>query len=143
MHADRLPFLMFALSSDRAVAGLSACTAADPDLWGHVRFGQDILAAGHVVRSDPYSFTSDQAWTNHEWLAEIVMAGAYRLGGVRGLVALSSGVAALVLLLAGRLLRRTGVGEPATIALLAMLFVGIGSQLTRFDRNSSRCSCSR
>ena len=103
------------------LAGLSACTVADPDLWGHVRFGQDILTAGHVIRSDPYSFTSDQAWTNHEWLAEIIMAGAYRFGGVRGLVALSSGVAALVLLLAGRLLRRTGVGEPATIALLAIV----------------------
>jgi hypothetical protein len=98
-------------------------------LWGHVRFGQDILAAGSVVRSDPYSFTSDRAWMNHEWLAEIIMAGAYRFGGVRGLIALSSGVAALVLLLAGRFLRRSGVGEPARLVLLLALFIGISRQL--------------
>ena len=115
MRAERLPFLMFVFVLIGLLASLSSCTVADPDLWGHVRFGQDILAAGHVIRSDPYSFTSDQAWTNHEWLAEIIMAGAYRFGGVRGLVALSSGVAALVLLLVGRLLRRTwrwGAGDP-------------------------------
>jgi hypothetical protein len=129
MRAGRLPFLMFVFVLIGLLAGLSACTVADPDLWGHVRFGQDILAAGHVIRSDPYSFTSGQAWTNHEWLAEIIMAGAYRLGGVRGLVALSSGVAALVLLLAGRLLRRSGVGQPATLVLLVALFIGIAPQL--------------
>ncbi len=107
---DRLPFLVFVFVLIGLLAGLGSCTTADPDLWGHIRFGQDILAAGHVVRSDPYSFTSDQAWTNHEWLAEVIMAGAYRFGGVRGLVALSSGVAAVVLLLAGRMLRRSWSG---------------------------------
>jgi hypothetical protein len=118
-------FVLFGL-----LASLGARTTADSDLWGHVRFGQDILDAGYVIRSDPYSFTSDQAWTNHEWLAEVIMAGAYRFAGVRGLVALSSGVAALVLLLAGRFLRRSAMGEPATFALLVALLVGIASQLT-------------
>jgi hypothetical protein len=129
MRADRLPFLLFALVLVAALAGLAGYSFADPDLWGHIRFGQDILDAGAVVRSDPYSFTSDRAWTNHEWLAEIVMAGAYRFGGVRGLLALSSGVAALVIFLVGRLLRRTGVGEPATFTLLAALFIALVTQL--------------
>ena len=120
---------MFAFVLVGLLASLAARTAADPDLWGHLRFGQDILAAGGVVRSDPYSFTSDQAWTNHEWLAEVFMAGAYRLGGARGLVAVSSGVGAFVLLLAGWVLRRNGVGEPATFALLVGLPIAIAPQL--------------
>src|SRR5690242_18278834 len=57
---------------------------ADPDLWGHVRFGADILQ--HWLRPrDPYSFTSDIPWVNHEWLAEVVLYLAYALGGGGGL----------------------------------------------------------
>ena len=63
-------------------------TVADPDLWGHVRFGQDILASRTIPEVDPYSFTSDRPWVNHEWLAEVVMAGAYNGSGALGLSAL-------------------------------------------------------
>ncbi|HEX7136905.1 MAG TPA: hypothetical protein VF219_03625, partial [Vicinamibacterales bacterium] len=48
-------------------------TRADPDLFGHVRFGQDVFATGAVHTADPYSFASDRAWVNHEWLAEAAM----------------------------------------------------------------------
>jgi hypothetical protein len=67
---------------------LVAWTTADPDLWGHVRFGLDTLRDHSLTAKDPYSFTSDRSWVNHEWLAEVVMAGSYRLDGARGLVAL-------------------------------------------------------
>ena len=51
----------------------------DPDLWGHVRFGQDLLETGSIVRADPYSYlTAGQPWINHEWLAELAQAAAYR-----------------------------------------------------------------
>ncbi|HZT77247.1 MAG TPA: hypothetical protein VFA27_11355, partial [Vicinamibacterales bacterium] len=63
-------------------------TRADPDLWGNVRFGADIVARRGVPRLDPYSFASDRPWINHEWLAEIVMYAAYRAGGGPGLIAL-------------------------------------------------------
>jgi hypothetical protein len=63
-------------------------TRADPDLWGHVRFGGDTVAARAVARTDPYSFASDRPWINHEWLAEVLMYGAYAAGGGPGLVAL-------------------------------------------------------
>src|SRR5207248_6453255 len=58
---------------------------ADADLWGHVRFGQDLLASGRVVVSDTHSFTSDKPWVNHEWLAEVAMARAYAVAGPVGL----------------------------------------------------------
>lgn len=61
-------------------------TRADPDLWGHVRFGLDLLQSHHLPRVDPYSFTSDIEWTNHEWLAELIMGAAYSLMGPVGLL---------------------------------------------------------
>ena len=72
-------------------------TRADADLWGHVLFGRDIVRAGAVHSADPYSFTSDITWVNHEWLAEVVMWAGYGLGGPVGLVV----VKVLILSLAG------------------------------------------
>ena len=65
-----------------------ARTGADADLWGHLTFGRDIVRAGRVHSADPYSFTSDRPWINHEWLAEVMMWGAYAGGGAAGLVVL-------------------------------------------------------
>lgn len=63
-------------------------TAADPDLWGHLRFGEGIVTTRVLPRSDSYSFTSDRPWMNHEWLSESVMYLMYALAGIRGLVLL-------------------------------------------------------
>jgi hypothetical protein len=72
-------------------------TRADPDLWGHVRFGTDIIDKAAIRLPDTYSFTSDKPWTNHEWLAEIIMASAYRTAGDAGLVLLKLTIIALSL----------------------------------------------
>ncbi len=39
-----------------------------------------------------YSFTSDVPWVNHEWLAEIIMYGAWATGGSAGLIALKMAI---------------------------------------------------
>jgi hypothetical protein len=70
------------------VAALSFPTWADPDLWGHVRFGMDIVAARALPAADVYAFTSDRPWINHEWLSEVLMAASYSAGGAWGLIAL-------------------------------------------------------
>lgn len=67
------------------VLSLIVATTADADLWGHLRFGLDTLSSGSVHGTDPYSFTSDRAWINHEWLAEVLMAAAYSALGPFGL----------------------------------------------------------
>ncbi len=74
------------------LAGALLCARAviDPDLWGHLTFGNDIFASGHITTVDPYSFTQDVPWVNHEWLSEVGFALAYRLGGVAGLVVLKT-----------------------------------------------------
>src|SRR3990170_2223478 len=65
-----------------------APTVADVDLWGHVLFGRDIVNQREIPVIDPYSFTSDRPWVNHEWLAESVMYLSYWMMGPTGLVAL-------------------------------------------------------
>jgi hypothetical protein len=76
------------------VAVVVTMTKADADLWGHLRFGLDVLADGSLHAADPYSFTSDRTWINHEWLAELLMALAYNTAGPAGLALLKLGVIA-------------------------------------------------
>ena len=79
-------------------AGLSALTfrylqsvPADPDLWGHTKFGVDHIQSGHLARTDPFSFmTGGQEWINHEWLSELIFGWAYMTGGATGLFVLRS-----------------------------------------------------
>ena len=89
------PAWVFFIIIGAVVAPFVFRTQADPDLWGHVRFGLDILTTHSFSRVDPYSFTQDIPWVNHEWLSELLMGGAYRLGGNAGLALLKG---ALVLL---------------------------------------------
>ena len=70
-----------------------AITSADADLFGHLTFGRDIVRVHAVHASDPYSFTSDRPWVNHEWLAEAIMWISYAAGGGIGLILLKLSVA--------------------------------------------------
>jgi hypothetical protein len=84
-------------------------TSADPDLWGHVRFGTDILRNGHIHQVDTYSFASDRPWVNHEWGAEVLAAWAFDTMGNAGLVTLKLLIIGSVLLLLNSTLRNEGV----------------------------------
>lgn len=108
-----------------AVAAALALTWVDPDLWGHLRFGLDIIDAGRLHDRDPYSFTSDVRWVNHEWLAETLIAAAFLAGGSTGLILLK-----LLIVLATVVVVMRGVwrsGSDATIqdVLLVVLSAGI------------------
>jgi len=62
--------------------------AADPDLWGHIRFGEDIVQQGAIHETNTYAYTaSDYRWINHEWLTEVVFYAIYHLAGSPGLLA--------------------------------------------------------
>ena len=71
----------------------------DPDLWWHIKVGESILATHHFPTTDPYSFTvHGQLWLAYEWLGEIVLATAQRIGGMRGLDALLIALGCAVML---------------------------------------------
>ena len=78
---------------------------ADPDLWGHVQYGKDVLQEG-LPRTTSYSYTSNgYRWINHENLAEILMAWAAPWGGwalMTGKCLLGLLVVSLVMLTAKR-----------------------------------------
>jgi len=79
-------FLIFS-----GVVLVASRTIADPDLWGHLRFGLDTIQNKGVIQVDPYSYmTTGQRWINHEWLAEVTFALAWLLYGPTGLVILKT-----------------------------------------------------
>jgi hypothetical protein len=85
-----------------AVAVGDYFTFADADVWGHIRFGQGMLKAGHLILYDPYSYSAPgHLWRNHEWLSEVIFALVYNALGVFGLELLKlCGSLAMVLFLA-------------------------------------------
>ncbi len=92
----------------------------DPDLWWHVRTGELILEEGALPETDPFSFTAAGApWVNHEWAADVVFAGAFRLAGGRGLVALRALLLAGTLALLAALVWERSRHPIGTVALLA------------------------
>lgn len=77
---------------------ITSRTVADPDLWGHLRFGLDTLESGRIIHTDPYSYLSvGQHWINHEWLAEVIFALAWQAGKTTGLVLLKTTLGVLTL----------------------------------------------
>lgn len=64
-------------------------TTVDPDLWGHVVFGQQMLKARAVERADMYSWTvNGQEFINHEYGADLILGGTHLLLGGSGLLLL-------------------------------------------------------
>lgn len=99
-------------------------TAADPDLWGHVLFGLDLLETGRLPETDPYSYVSyGHPWINHEVLSELAFGLGYRAAGTFGLMLLKAVVAmSLVGLLFRHLIRRGLPVVRAGIVLILTVF---------------------
>lgn len=103
------------------VLAVVTATKTDPDLWGHVRFGIDMIRDFSVRQVDTYSFTSDRPWVNHEWAAEVLTGGAFMSGGNTGLILLKLLVVASVLLLLYVTLKREGVTSSRRLDLLVVI----------------------
>ncbi len=62
---------------------------ADVDLWGHLKFGEEIISTKSIPQVNTFSYTApDHPWINHELLAEIIFAFVYSLAGTTGLLIL-------------------------------------------------------
>ena len=96
-----------ALAAGSIVFALATVTMADSDLWGHLRFGLDVLQTWRLPFDDPYSFTQDRPWINHEWLSELAMGIAWTAGGSVGLALLKGLLTFGALALVWRALRGT------------------------------------
>lgn len=68
------------------LVGQAAAGFSDTDIWGHMSIGLDMLRERAFLWVDPYSFTHDQTWINHEWLWDLLVAAVYQSGGLPGLL---------------------------------------------------------
>jgi hypothetical protein len=99
----------------------------DPDLWGHVRYAEDWLAAGEMPRTATHTFTaSGYPWVNHENAAELLFALGFERLGVYGMLvakcALGLAIAATMAWTAGR------KGVPAISVWALLLLVSANLQ---------------
>lgn len=101
------------------VLGQAAAGYTETDIWGHMSIGLDMLARGGFLWVDPYSFTHDQAWVNHEWLWDLTTAAIFRTAGLPGVLAVRALLAAIVLGLVDRSTRR--LSPPLRIAAIALV----------------------
>ena len=104
----------------------------DGDTLWQIRTGEWILDHRAIPSADPFSFTAGNTpWFAHEWLAEVLMALAHRMGGMRGIMVLTaaaSGLTAAVLL---HHLRRFLPGIYAVLGLVLALSNAAPSLLAR------------
>lgn len=122
-----------------AVAGLLAFLAAlspkvlnDGDTWWHVRAGRIMIAQHGVLTTDPFSYTFRGApWFTHEWLSEVLLGGAFNLGGWSGVVILAAAAAGLTAWLLARDLGRWLSGLPWLTLTAFGLLLWSGSLLAR------------
>jgi len=77
-------FSLFLLSYSVLMVQGGAFVLQDPDTLWHIHTGQWILDHARVPTVDVYSYTAaGKPWISTEWLAEIVYAVAFNLGGWR------------------------------------------------------------
>jgi hypothetical protein len=71
----------------------------DPDLWWHIKVGQDILGTHRFPGTDPFSWTvAGHPWIAYEWLGDVLIGGVEKYAGFVGLESLLFAVASAVIL---------------------------------------------
>ena len=104
----------------------------DGDTFSHIATGEWMLAHRTIPRFDPFAFTTEgQVWVPHEWLAEIIMALAWRAGGWIGVVVLTASCAALAIAVMARLLDRHLRTLPTYILLILTVMTIVPTMLAR------------
>jgi hypothetical protein len=114
------------------LAALSPRVLNDGDSWWHVAAGRLMIARRAVIHSDPFSYTFAGApWHTHEWLAQVLLGGAFGMGGWSAVVILTAAAMGLTAWLLARDLSRRVDGLPLLCLLALGLCLGAGSLLAR------------
>lgn len=91
----RMSFLKRVFSFPAMIACLLAVLAEltsrlrfdDPDMWWHLKMGEVIWTTHTIPTSDLFSYTTNHhAYTAHEWLSQLLIYSAFRIGGYSGLM---------------------------------------------------------
>lgn len=79
------------LGATALLLGLAACSSnvADPDLWGHIQYGREVIQSGQLPRTATWTYVAEGApWVNHEIIAELLLAFSFDQFGTPGLIAM-------------------------------------------------------
>jgi hypothetical protein len=121
-RSDPLRRVMVVLLLLASLLLLSMGDGADPDLWGHVRYGQDVLATGRLPATATHTFTAvGQPWINHENAAELLFAAIANRAGGPGLMILKDLFGLVVMGLLVRTAYRSGVSLLVTALVVALV----------------------
>lgn len=100
-------------------------TPMQTDTWWQLRAGRDMWASGQVLLTDLYSHTAYGAfWLNHEWLAEVIFYGLYRLGGLALVTLFSAALIACGWMFTWRM--SVGPSRPVFVLILLALVSSAG-----------------
>lgn len=148
------PDLIFAITAPlTAIRGAVKLTQADGDFSAHVRMGNTIMATGHIPTHSLSSYTAaTEQMAGHAWLAEVIFATLFRLGGLPLVCAVVGCIVGLTHAMIALFLRRHGadprwalVGAVMSLALASThwlarphLFSIVGATLTLFLLESER-----
>jgi hypothetical protein len=93
----------------------------DPGTFFHTAAGERLLATGHLMHQDVYSFTGyGGPWIAQQWLGECIMAAIHRIAGLDGLLVAT--VSLIALLWSGLALRIERSGMNPALASLILAF---------------------
>src|SRR3974390_1203205 len=98
----------------------------DPDLWWHLKMGQVIFTTHSIPTQDLFSYTARlHPLVPQEWLSELFIYCAYKMGGYSGLMVLFC-LLASALVVAGYILCRfySGNAKVAFVGAMIIWFFG-------------------
>ncbi len=102
----------------------------DPDLWGHIYFGQVVLREHRVVLHDTVSYSAfGQLYRNHEWLTEVLMALIYNHFGIIGLKLWKFACVATTLVCVALASAETGASRGVQSSVLSVVAIAIMPQM--------------
>ncbi len=95
------------------------------DAWWHLKTGQWIWQHGSIPDADPFSIAPPGRVfvLTSFWLFQLLMAGAYGVSGILGLIALKSLIFTAGVMFLNRILKDYGLGEARYIVLLPAIAV--------------------
>ncbi len=106
-------------------ANLLAWRSIEPDLWGHIQYGEDWIHAGSMPTTASHTYaTPEHPWVNHENLFELAVAFGQRTVGGYGLMIFKCISGLWLLWMMVRNASRRAV--PALAAAVAMVPVAAG-----------------
>jgi hypothetical protein len=101
----------------------------DPDLWWHIKVGQNILATYTWPTTDPFSHTvAGTPWLAYEWLGDLLLGTVEKFAGLQGLLLLLVVLgSAIILALYSYTTMRSGNSKAAFVASLVLCSLAFAS----------------